>query len=323
LWRFTIRTVALRALNTDTMAITFPNYAAGTTYKRNDIVVATDGNVYIALVGANTGNDPTTTRGFWTLYFGTTTAVPFVRAWAIGTTYIKGDVVSDGGLNWKSQVNANVGNDPTTDNGTHWRQDTNPNNSGLAFFAGEIVFTGGTSYLSLVSNNVDDPVVNPNGSWQAFTAQPTLDTYNFIYPIGTGPSSESTTRNVYVLPNGYLRRAPQDAKAAQNAFLGGPAGLRYDDWYYENNVLTSFDPGPIVFRFGCDVSDPVQFHPMFVEGYACRIALEVCEPLTQSTEKLTNIEQEYRKFMGEGRTVNGIEVGTVDPPLDEYIAVRV
>src|SRR5207344_778069 len=40
-----------------------------------------------------------------------------------------------------------------------------------------------------------------------------LTTLNIVYPIGSGPSSQNTTRNVFRLPAGYLRKAPTDPKA--------------------------------------------------------------------------------------------------------------
>jgi hypothetical protein len=66
----------------------------------------------------------------------------------------------------------------------------------------------------------------------------------------------------------------------------------------------------------------MQFDPMFVEGFGSRIALETCEPITQSTEKLKAIAGEYKTFMGEARTVNAIEQGPTEPPEDDYITCR-
>ena len=51
---------------------------------------------------------------------------------------------------------------------------------------------------------------------------------------------------------------------------------------------------------------------MFCEGLAARIALEVCEPLTQSTAKLGAIAKVYQEWIDQARTVNAIEQG-VDP----------
>src|SRR5258708_14477563 len=58
---------------------------------------------------------------------------------------------------------------------------------------------------------------------------------------------------------------------------------------------------------------------LFRSGLAARIATEVCEPLTQSTAKLGAITQAYNKTMGEARTINAIEAGSEEPPLDDYL----
>jgi hypothetical protein len=78
----------------------------------------------------------------------------------------------------------------------------------------------------------------------------------------------------------------------------------------------------MLFRFVADLADPTKFDPMFVEGFAARIALEVCESLTQSTEKLQAITVKYNTFMVEARLVNGIETGATQPPEDDYVACR-
>jgi hypothetical protein len=62
--------------------------------------------------------------------------------------------------------------------------------------------------------------------------------------------------------------------------------------------------------------------PMFCEGLGARIGLEICEPLTQSDSKLGTISQIYKTFMSDARNVNGIETGSVEPPLDDYITCR-
>lgn len=376
-WRFSIRTLAIRALNLVSQNVTFLAWAVGTTYKQNDVILGSDGQLYISLVGSNIGNDPTATNGFWVLYFGSLQANQYINTfsaaqiyavnqyalgsngtvyvslvgnnlgndptvapavWSSLTTYASGNFVtgSDGNV-YQSVAGTNLNHNPVGDGGVHWTllvantdgalgwdvaTNVNANNS---YFAGEMVYTLGSStvYLSLVSGNQTNPLTDTTGSWLTFTSTPTLSAINFIYPVGSGPDTENFSRNVYMFPSGYLREAPQDPKASVGAFLGGPTGLLYDDWNFENQCFTSFDPGPVLFRFAADISDPTQFDPLFAEGFACRLGMEVCEPLTQSVEKINTIGAEYKKFMSEARVVNGIETGPTDPPLDDYIAVRV
>lgn len=376
-WRFSIRTVAIRALTPTTQQVTFGNWVSGTSYKLNDVIVGSDSQIYISLISSNQGNDPTSTLGKWTLYLGPNQANQFVTtfsatqvynvnqqaigsnntiytslvsnnlgndptvapaAWSSLTTYASGNFVTGSDNNvYQSVAGGNLNHNPVGDGGVHWTllaantqgfigwAISNNQNATVSYFAGELVYTLGstTVFLSTVSNNQLNPTTDTTGAWFTFTTTPALAALDFIYPIGSGPDTDMTTRNVFMLPNGFMREAPQAPKAQRNAFLGGPAGLYANDWNYENQCFTSAFQGPIVYRFAGDISDPTLFDALFVEGFACRIALEVCEPLTQSTEKLQGIAGEYKKFMSEARVVNGIETGPTDPDLDEYIAVRV
>jgi hypothetical protein len=159
------------------------------------------------------------------------------------------------------------------------------------------------------------------GSWLALDAQ--IVPLNINYPVGTGPSRDSLTRNVFLLPHGYLRTAPQEPKAGNISFLGSPGGLMNLDWEYNGDFIVSSNPYPILFRFGADVTQVSTMDDMFCEGLGARIALEVVETLTQSGSKLGNIASDYKKFMDEARTVNGIEQGSTEPALDDYIACRI
>lgn len=267
-WRFSIRKSVLRAVDDDTMWITYPAWAIGTTYGVN-AVVSYNGETWYSTQASNLGNTPSLQSTYWVLYFGSRVA----------------------------QLH-----DAT-----------------LAYFAGEVVYISTTAYLSLQNDNDDTP---PSAKWRTLTGA-TLTALDLIYPLGSGPVSQSGTRNVFVLPAGFLREAPQDPKAGSTSYLGAPSGLRYDDWEFEGIYIVSRESQPIIFRFAANVSDVSLMDPMFCEGLACRIALEVCEALTQSGEKLQSIGAAYNRFMSEARVVNGIETGPTEPPEDDFIACRI
>lgn len=190
------------------------------------------------------------------------------------------------------------------------------------YHMGEFVYTDGTHiYMSRVNGNKDDPLVNANGFWVRQINVTLLDV-NIFYPINTGPVTSSSTANAYELPYGFLRKAPQSPKAGSNSVLGGPSGLPYLDWDFEGNFLMTRETQPIALRFAADVTDISTMDTMFCEGLACRIALEVCEPITQSTERLRNIAGEYGKHMSEARMVNGIETGATEPAEDDFVTCR-
>lgn len=255
-------------------------------------------------------------------------------AWVIGTSYAAGAVVSFAGLLWESQIAANVGNQPNLDT-TPWELYAGPLsirlftlNSGasasdVAYYSGELVRGNGTNdtttiYRSLVSNNSDIP---PTANWLSLGTVGAI--LSILYPLGAGPVSNSDTRNVFLLPNSFLREAPQDPKQGNISWLGAPHGASPDDWNFENGMLVSQTDTLIVLRFAASVTRVPQMDPMFCEGLAARIGLEICEEVTQSADKLTKIEAQYKIFMGEAREVNGIEVGPVESPEDDYLVCRI
>ena len=83
------------------------------TYSLNDIARGSNGQLYISLTAANSGNDPVTSAASWE-------EVRFIGIWNTNITYVIGDVVQTtiGNL-WKA-LTATAGNDPDTDTGTNW-----------------------------------------------------------------------------------------------------------------------------------------------------------------------------------------------------------
>lgn len=331
LWRFTIREVALRALDTDTMEVTAPAFDAAKTYTRGSLVTDA-GEVYLCSNVPPLASTPAINPAYWTLYVGPLTAQPWDST--LTTGYYAGELVytpsSTSAVVYMSLVNSNEDTPTST---PVWA-------SGTTYAAGETVTAADALvYQSRVELNVGlNPSAGANPTqWQLVPGtQPqqrmganwlrvsgaTLSKPLIIWPIGYGPFSQRGTRNVFRLPSGYLREAPQEPKPGIG-YLGGPVGNGRTDWLVEGNYLLAGEPqGLVLFRFGADVSNVLAMDPMFCEGLSARIALEVCEELTQSTSKLQNIGAQYKTFMTEARLVNGIETGQVAPPEDDFITVR-
>ena len=261
----------------------FPNAAASTFW-----TAVTGGTLYMSLINLNLGNNPA--------------SLP--QLWLVGTTYaINALVVASDGFIYTSVAGGNVGHNPVGDAGVHWTKTVLP--------IWTPVFTQGGG----------------NQQWMqiggaSFPTGVGLAGFNITYPVAAGPASQASTRNVYRLPSGYLRTAPSDPKAGSVSFLGAPSGLQYTDWIYEGDFIVTREVDPITLRFVADMVDVIRMDDMFCEGLAARIAVGVCEPLTQSTTKIGIIEKEYMKIMTEARTVNGIETGATEPPLDDYLTAR-
>jgi hypothetical protein len=352
-WRFAIRTVALRPLTSDSRRVTFPAWATGTVYQVG--AVATNGGVVwqsvfpdkvatVTISNATPAVISLTSHGMIVntpFQLSTTDALP--TGFAVDTTYY---IIAAGfGAN-SFQASLTLGgaaiNTTTAGSGVHtitagmntaqtpadspptyWTRYFGPltateHDADLSYLQGEMVYVSTAVYLSLIGSNEDTP---PTADWRLLTGA-TLSTVSIIYPINAGPNAQSTSRQVYMLPSGFMRIAPQNPKAGQALYLGAPDGQFLDDWNFENNCFVSNDPGPLIVRFAADVADSTQFDPLFVEGLGCRIGIELAEILTQSSTKVNQVQQQYSVFMKDARAVNAIETGPVYPPEDAYIQCR-
>ena len=258
------------------------------TYRKNQVVTRTAVD-YMSLIDLNAGNDPALAPALW----------DSATSYGIGD-----DVGASDGFIYTSLTAANLNNDPTLDAGINWTNTAvlNPWTT---------VFVGGATSLKWLQIGGAE-----------FPSGVTLSTPNIHYPIGTGPASHSGSRNVFKLPAGYLKTAPQDPRAGSTSALGAASGLAYADWNYESGYIVSSETGVIVLRFVADITDVRAMNDMFCEGLGARIALAVCEKLTQSTGKISTIAQTYQKFMTSARLSNFIEIGAVEPPVDDWIACR-
>ena len=274
------------------------NYTAG------EFVIGTDMVLYEALqssldVNPTDGSNPT----YWE-------AMGYPGSWPVwdaNTPYSNNDIIAgQDGLLYQSVQNGNTGHQPvgSTYNpitpSSNWWLPLNKYNPWVAAFVGST--TGSSSWLNLGA---------------------TLSAIPINYPIYAGPTFQAHNYNVFMLPNGFLREAPQDPKAGSVSFLGAPTGRMYDDWLLQGNYLLSRTPFPIIYRFVADITRVDTMDDMFCEGLGCRIGVEICEPLTQSDAKIKTIEGKYKQFMGDARTINGIEEGPVEPPEDDYVTCRI
>lgn len=327
-WRFAIRKAALRAIDTTTMVLVPQAYIAADTYPQGS-VVASSGTIYFAAQAVPAAIVPgPPNEAYWTVYFGPLTVTPY----SSGTSYYSGElvynVVGSTVTVYQCLTSGTLAN-PTVP-AALWSSTTTYNTGDTVVDALSAVWQ---SLIDLNTNNalVAGPLWQtvPAGQGATQVGQDWLQLsaavrfQRFPYPIGAGPRHQTTTRNIFRLPSGFLREAPQDPKAGATSYLGAPSGLGQDDWEFENAYITSRDSQVIILRFVADVQDVTLMDPMFCEGLGARIGIEVCEPLTQSDTKLNTISQVYKTFMGEAREVNGIETGSVEPPLDDWLSCRI
>lgn len=276
---------------------------SATVYTTNALVIGSDKVLYQALAGSTNVNPANGANPASWLSLGYPGSWPM---WDANTTYALSDIIAGtDGMLYQSMQNANTGHQPV----------------------------GSTINLNVPSGNWWAPLnlVNPwfpnfnssTSSQQWLRLDGGVKQINVNYPAGSGPSIQTETNNVFLLPNGYLRIAPQDPKAGSQSFLGAPGRRHYDDWLIENGLLVSRDATPIIFRFVAKVRVVSKFDPMFCERLAARCALAVCETLTQSGSKLKDIAGAYKKFGDDAVVVNAIEQDSNEPPEDDYILCRI
>ncbi len=263
-------------------------WSATATYFQNQVVTF-NSVAYMSLIDLNLNQEPDLAPALFN----------------IATTYAAGAKVGGSdGLIYQSIGSGNIAHDPTTDGGLHWTNAgvLNPWTTVFVSGAGSLNWRqiGGAEF--------------PSGVALAKLSNP--------WPLGAGPVTQQTTRNVFHLPSAFLRKAPQDPKAGSFSPLGAPSNDMYDDWEFESQYIVSSCTTPIRLRFVADTVDVTTFDDMFCEGLGARLGLEACEPLTQSSEKIRTIEGAYQRFMGDARTTNAILIGSDEPALDDWIACR-
>ena len=255
-------------------------------------------------------------------------------------TYHSDQVVSYSGSLYKSTSEVNLGITPF--DGSQWPLWSTT----TSYIIGDqVTGSDNQTYVAAQGSSGQTPINNPTywtpqnvaNAWVELPADSVVSSVNWlplvatmkspitIYPAGAGPSSQLSSKNIYHLPVGFLRRVPQDPEAGSSAFLGVPSWSPYDDWEMDGEfIVTSVtNNGPLVLRFIADVTKVALMDDMFCGGLACSIAAQVCEILTQSTAKLQTVASEYKIFMGEARTVNAIEGGPTEPPADVWITCRI
>ena len=303
-------------------------WSSTTSYATGELVYTTPGDgtyrVWRSLVMSNTDNPATAT------------------AWAATTTYFKNQVVTFSAVPYMSLIDFNLNQTPTS-SAAAW-------DSATTYALGNpVTGSDGVRYTSIAGGNLNhDPVLTVGfwtntgiqTPWTSVFAGGTgslkwiqiggaefpfgvgLVPMNIIYPLGSGPTAQSTTKNLFRLPAGFLRKAPQDPKAGSVSWFGSPTNRNYDDWLFQDKYIVSMQSDNIVLRFIADTVDVTEMDAMFCEGLACQIAMQAVEPLTQSATKVKVIADFYKLQMGEARTANGIEIGTEEAPLDDYLECR-
>lgn len=96
----------------------------------------------------------------------------------------------------------------------------------------------------------------------------------------------------------------------------------YKDWVIEGKFILTDDTSPIYVRYIKKVTDVSQYSPLFADALACRMALQMCETLTQSNTKKADAAAEYKAIIARAKKRNGIQQRAQVSPDAEWISAR-
>lgn len=267
------------------------------------------------------------TRRAYLWPYTTTTLRLIAAAWAASVAFTVGQIVQDTNGTYWSCVFAHTSsatNSPglaITGSPAYWQQYFGPvvcdlYSATATYNAGDLVYTGSgpyTVYVSLTNGNLNN---TPSGGapWSNIQASgaSTVLPVSFILPAGPGLSVNTVARNIFPLPNGFLRVTASDPKQPNVAFLAASGAQRMQDWQLESNFIVSGSAKPLLVRFVADISDVLSMTPLFCELLAASCSRETCEALTQSEEKFKRIAAAYTDLFVMAETVNNLQTGTTE-----------
>lgn len=114
----------------------------------------------------------------------------------------------------------------------------------------------------------------------------------------------------YSLPNDFLRLIRDD----ESGF--------HVDWKIEGLYILSADTAPLKIKYIASIDDPNYYDPLFIEAFACKLALEIAEDITDSAGKKESVKDDYQRAIAEARMTGAIEKEAQEIPEDPWLTAR-
>jgi hypothetical protein len=362
-WRFATRRAVLRPIDTTTMGLVPALWSSTAVYTLGSIV-SYNGLIYVSqgfpLVGVTPDTPP-----LWSPYFGPMTISVWQNPAGTSTNppnigYYAGELVyypaAENYVIYVSLSNANTDTpgaypnwDPTI---IYKRGDTviYPSQGQLLSEPGDIpvfsspgnipVFSSATGpWQSQSDLNLND-IPGSDGNWvlvpapnqlQFRTGQnwvqldATLQGLNIIYPLGVGPCTDSSTRNIYKLPNGYLKHAPDQTDPNVITRVMSFMSAAPTDAQFENGYMVTSEIQSVMLRFIADMTDVTKMDDLFCEALAARIARDIHPAIVEKSEQgkvLMRTRAAYKEAIADARSNDAVERGASAQPQSPYLTVR-
>lgn len=95
-----------------------------------------------------------------------------------------------------------------------------------------------------------------------------------------------------------------------------------DDYAIEGLHLLTDYPSPLKMLYIARISSPQFFPPPFAEALACRLAAELCERLTQDSQRKQLLMAEYAQAISTAKRCSAIQMAAQRPPEGIFIEAR-
>lgn len=126
----------------------------------------------------------------------------------------------------------------------------------------------------------------------------------------------------YALPADFLRLDMINDEYPA-AVMDNYIGSEVFDYTIEGNVILTDIGAPLKLRYIARIEDPNQWDVNFREMLASRIAMEICEDLTQSDTKKQAAQKDYSRAKTNAIRMGAIEKPPTVPPDNSWIVSRI
>lgn len=125
----------------------------------------------------------------------------------------------------------------------------------------------------------------------------------------------------YALPPDFLRLDMINDEYPA-AVMDNYIGAETQEYMIEGNLILTDIEAPLKLRYISRVTDPNQWDVNFREAMASRLAMEICEDLTQSDTKKQSAAGDYKRAITQAVRTNSIEKPPSTPPDNTWIVSR-
>lgn len=126
------------------------------------------------------------------------------------------------------------------------------------------------------------------------------------------PAPDWGPANSFTLPSDFLKLADPDQFDNTSAI----------DYQIEGRKIFSNFDAPLYIRYVKQVTDPNEMDVLFREALACRMALELCEELTQSNSKKESLRSDYDAAIKLARRSNAFARRPQEPEVSGWTSER-